>query len=276
MGLNQESVISAYENMIADKSDSVIEEELKRAQDYNDSLYGNVIITDPFDPDFMPRTDLKYESLINLNGDGIMGYIDVPKADINLPIYHGTSEEVLEKGAGHLRNTSLPIGGVGTHSVLTGHTALSSARLFTDLTQLEKGDVMYVHVLGKILAYEVDQIKVVEPNETDELKINPEEDYVTLVTCTPYGINTHRLLVRGTRIPYVAAEAEAQHNEAAPVESTWMLEYKKALTSGAVLLCVIFILFIIIRILWRRKKKRSKIKATVTDSDENDELTVEK
>lgn len=150
------------------------------------------------------REDLeKYEDILNINGNGIMGYISIPKIKVELPIYHGTSASVLNVAAGHLEGTSLPVGGASTHSVLSAHRGLPSAKLFTDLDEMEVGDVFTITVLDQVLTYEVDQIKIVEPNEVDDLYVVEGEDYCTLVTCTPYGINTHRLLVRGTRIETV-------------------------------------------------------------------------
>jgi len=139
-----------------------------------------------------------------------MGYIDIPKINVYLPIYHGSSEEILQKGVGHLQNTSLPIGGKSTHAVLTGHRGLATATLFTDLDQLVQGDLFYIHILNGELVYRVDQIKVVELEDTSDLVIQQGEDYVTLVTCTPYGINTQRLLVRGTRVENESVQRRAQ------------------------------------------------------------------
>lgn len=147
-----------------------------------------------------------------------------------LPIYHGTSEGVLQSGIGHLGNTSLPIGGENTHAVLSGHTGLPNARLLTDLDKLQEGDQFYIHVLDEILAYEVDQIKVVEPDDISDIFIEEGEDYVTLVTCTPYGINSHRLLVRGTRVPYT--EEKKEHQVKRQEESTWKQAYKEAIAEG--------------------------------------------
>ena len=150
------------------------------------------------------REDLqKYEDILNINGNGIMGYISIPEIKVELPIYHGTSASVLNVAAGHLEGTSLPVGGESTHCVLSAHRGLPSAKLFTDLDELVVGDVFTITVLDQVLTYEVDQIKIVEPNEVDDLYVVEGEDYCTLVTCTPYGINTHRLLVRGTRIETV-------------------------------------------------------------------------
>lgn len=144
----------------------------------------------------------QYNSLLAINEDHTIGYIEIPKIGVYLPIYHGTGKEVLEKGVGHLEGTSLPVGGMSTHCVLSGHTGLPVAELFTDLDQMQTGDLFYIHVLNHILAYEVDQILVVLPEETDAIQIEEGKDYVTLLTCTPYGVNDHRLLVRGTRVDY--------------------------------------------------------------------------
>ena len=142
----------------------------------------------------------QYETLLNVSGLGIMGSIEIPEIDVNLPIYHGTDESVLQVAVGHLEWSSLPIGGDGTHCVLSGHRGLPSAKLFTNLDQLEKGDTFLLRILDEVLTYEVDQILIVEPQETAALQIEHGKDYCTLITCTPYGINTHRLLVRGHRI----------------------------------------------------------------------------
>lgn len=143
-------------------------------------------------------TEEEYNDILNI-ANGIMGYLQIPKIEVNLPIYHGISEEVLAKGAGHMPQTAFPIGGEGNHAVLTGHTGLPSAELFTDLAQLQEGDTFSICILGETLAYQVDQIKVVLPSEGQDLVPVPGEDYCTLVTCTPYGVNSHRLLVRGQR-----------------------------------------------------------------------------
>ena len=145
------------------------------------------------------KRDKKYESLLNFNGDGMMGSVEIPVIDVNIPIYHYTTNKTLEKGAGHLFGSSLPVGGKGTHCIISAHRGLPSAKLFTDLNLLKEGDIFYLHILDRTLAYEVDQIITVLPDQTDSLGITPGEDYVTLITCTPYAVNTHRLLVRGHR-----------------------------------------------------------------------------
>lgn len=255
MGLNQEGEVTGYEQEVQEANDEEIAAELEAARKYNQSLFGSVILTDPFDPARQQEENLEYDQLLNLGGDSVMGVIEIPAIHVSLPIYHGTEEEVLQKGAGHMWNTSLPVGGAGTHAVITGHTGLSSAKLFTDLELLETGDVFLIHVLGDILAYQVDQIKIVKPDETNDLRIDPEQDYVTLVTCTPYGINSHRLLVRGTRIPYEEAEEILQKNISREEESIWMEEYKKALVAGIVILVLILAAFILTG---KRRKARKK------------------
>ncbi len=257
---NQMTAINNYKKVLDDMSGSKIEEEREKAKKYNELLTGNVIITDPFDLEAQKKLkeDTDYFNIINLAGDGIMGYISIPRINVNLPIYHGTSEEVLQKGVGHLENTYLPIGGEGSHSVLSGHTGLSTAKLFTDLNKVEEGNIFYMEVLGEKLAYKVDQIKIVEPHDTSDLVINSTEDYVTLVTCTPYGVNSHRLLVRGVRVPYTEQiEKEIEKEQSDKVRSTWLTEYFKALTIGLSVLGVILIIFIIF-ILVRKKISRKK------------------
>lgn len=150
-----------------------------------------------------------YEAQLDVTGEGVMGYVDIPKIDVELPIYHGTSEAVLTVGVGHIEGSSLPVGGVGTHAVISGHRGLPSATLFTDIDQLAEGDVFYLRVLDEVLAYEVDQILTVEPDDLSALAIEEDKDLCTLVTCTPYGINTHRLLVRGHRTEVPADVAPA-------------------------------------------------------------------
>ena len=197
-----------------------------------------------------------YENLIvnyrilNIDGSSIMGYLKIPCISINLPIYHGTSGTVLEHGIGHLATSSFPIGGKDTHAVLTGHTGLSSAKIFTDLTEMKKGDFFFIHVLDKKLAYLVDQITVVEPQDTKELQIMEGKDHVTLVTCTPYGVNDKRLLVRGVRTAYHAKEEEIR---ARNHHSQWMEVYKRAIFAGLLIICVL----IAVRKVYEKMKRKS-------------------
>ena len=209
MDRHQGQVVADYDEEAAKLSQEQIEDELEKARKYNESLLGNVVLTDPFNAEALEEQNTEYEDLLNIGGDGVMGSVEIPGQDIYLPIYHGTNSESLERGAGHLQNSSLPVGGTGTHAVISGHTALPTAEMFNNLSEVKEGDVFYIHVLNQTLAYEVDQIKVVLPEDISDLLIDKNEDYVTLVTCTPYGINSHRLLVRGTRIPYEEAQTKA-------------------------------------------------------------------
>ena len=215
---HQTRAIAAYAGEVAALDDGIYDELLEAARDYNQRLAQRE------EPLNQSEEDLaEYGSLLNLDGSGIMGYIEIPELKVSLPIYHsvddgvlqvavghmpgtslpiyhGVDEAVLQIAAGHIEWTSLPVGGKGTHSALSGHRGLPSARLFTDLDQLREGDTFLLQILDETLTYEVDQVLIVEPNEVGVLAIDPEEDYCTLVTCTPYGVNTHRLLVRGHRI----------------------------------------------------------------------------
>ena len=256
---NKNDVISNYEDVIDNTDEEKLQEEREKAQKFNELLTGNVIITDPFDPEAQKKLEenTDYFNTLNLDKTGIMGYISIPKIDVKLPIYHGTSESVLKLGVGHLENTSLPVGGEGTHSVLSGHTGLPNAKLFTDLDKVEKDNIFYLEVLGEKMAYEVDQIKIVEPQDTSDLRIDPTKDYVTLVTCTPYGINSHRLLVRGTRIPYTEeVEEEIKKEEKEKVGSTWRDEYFKALAVGLGGLAILGIIFIIVVLIKKKGRKK--------------------
>lgn len=187
--------IASYVDQVANIDDAQYEELWDAAWDYNQSLLHRP-------NDFLLSDEQKeiYKSLLDFGGNGIMGYIEIPMIDVMLPIYHGTKESVLQIAVGHLDWTSLPVGGAGSHCVVSGHRGLPSARLFTDLDRLEVGDVFMLHVLNEILTYEIDQILIVEPRDTDPLLIEPGKDLCTMITCTPYGINSHRMLVRGHRI----------------------------------------------------------------------------
>lgn len=246
MGLNQNSKIESYEQEVQAIDEIDAGAARKDAEEYNKSLFGKAVLTDPFDPTIERAKDLEYENLLNPGNNSIMASVRIPAIDVNLPIYHGTSEEVLQVGIGHLQGSSLPVGGKGTHVILAGHAGLSTAKLFTDLSLIEEGDVFYIHCLNEILAYQVDQIKIVEPEDTRDLKIDPKQDYVTLVTCTPYGINSHRLLVRGVRIPYEETE-EIAGSISKTSESVWMKEYKMALFIGSILFIIMLAIFVIVR-----------------------------
>ena len=187
--------IANYVEQVANIDDAQYEELWDAAWDYNQSLLHR-----PNDFLLSDEQQEIYKSLLDFGGNGIMGYIEIPMIDVMLPIYHGTKESVLQIAVGHLDWTSLPVGGAGSHCVVSGHRGLPSARLFTDLDKLKVGDVFMLHVLNEILTYEIDQILIVEPQDTDPLLIEPGKDLCTMITCTPYGINSHRMLVRGHRI----------------------------------------------------------------------------
>jgi sortase A len=200
---NSLETIKVYENKVNTYSKEYIDENMKKARDYQNNLVGNPV-QDPFVPGSGAALPENY--LAVLDEDGVMGYINIPKIKVELPIYHGVSEEVLRKGVGHIEGTALPIGGEGTHSVLSGHTGLPEAELFTDLIEMEVGDMFYIEVLGSEFSYQVDHIDVIEPTDISKVRAIKGEDYITLVTCTPYGINSHRLLVRGTRVYSVSKD----------------------------------------------------------------------
>lgn len=192
---HQSRAIASYAEQVAEIDSDTYEQLWADAQAYNRSLIGKVGRYDMTDEE-----RAKYESLLDVSGNGIIGYIEIPSIKCSLPIYHGTDEAILQIAVGHIEGTSLPVGGSGTHCVLSGHRGLPSARLFTDLDKMVVGDIFMMRVLDETLTYEVDQIRIVLPNEMDDLEIEEGKDYCTLVTCTPYGINSHRLLVRGHRI----------------------------------------------------------------------------
>ena len=225
-----DSVIDAVEKSTDAIPDEEKEAAIQEAREYNAYIAnGTVKLTDPFTADQSYDGVDEYESLLRSSDDGVMGYVEIPVIDVSLPIYHGTSEEVLQKGVGHLQGTSLPVGGESTHTVLTGHTGLSHAKLFTDLTEVKEGDIFFLYVMGGKLAYQVDQIEVVLPSELDNLYVEQGKDLCTLVTCTPYGVNSHRLLVRGVRTDYQEAVDNPDTYQSEDVESKWMAEYKRAL-----------------------------------------------
>ena len=199
--LHSSRAIASYDNTVTEMAPEDYTKELEAAAAYNEYLanFSNLSAAATTETE---RDDSPYNELLNIGGNGIIGAIKIPVVKINLPIYHGTDESVLQVASGHYLGSSLPIGGESTHAILTGHRGLPSAKLFTDLDRLEEGDTFYIKVLGEILEYQIDQIEIVLPEEVDGLSITQGEDYVTLVTCTPYGINSHRMLIRGTRIPY--------------------------------------------------------------------------
>jgi sortase A len=254
----QSKLISTYEETVSTFTAEDFSAEWEAARAFNATITQNNIFADVFGEDTEDTEDSEYRQVLNVAGNDVMGYISIPKINIEIPIYHGTSELVLQNGAGHLNGTSLPIGGDGTHAVLAAHRALPSAKLFTDIDKLETGDVFYIHVLDETLAYQVDQIlPMVDKDDMETLEsalaIEDGKDYVTLFTCTPYGVNTHRLLVRGTRIPYDGSEDETP---------TVVGSMVKAVTNYYMLfmimgIAVTILIILLLRFLFRRKQPKS-------------------
>lgn len=209
----QEQLIHSYEKIVEEKKEVGeidYQKELQKATAYNEALVPSILPDSFAIAAAADEPDPEYMAALNLSGDGIMGVVECPKIHVSLPVYHTSAKDVLEKAAGHLEGSSLPVGGKSTHSVITAHRGLPSAALFTDLDRMKKGDHFLIHVLDETLCYEVDQILVVEPEDTDALAVEEGEDYVTLLTCTPYGVNTHRLMVRGHRVPYVEKDIKEE------------------------------------------------------------------
>lgn len=208
----QKQLISGYEQVVSDKEAAEgidYDAERKKAEDYNEALLP-CVLPDSFALAESSGVDPVYMNTLNIAGDEMMGSVEIPKINIKIPIYHTTEEEVLNKGAGHLEGSSLPVGGANTHAVISAHRGLPSASLFTDLDQMKVGDHFLIHVLDETLCYEVDKISVVKPEDTSALAVEDGQDLVTLLTCTPYGVNTERLLVRGHRVPYVEEEVKEE------------------------------------------------------------------
>lgn len=251
---NSTRAITEHTEILSQLSPERIAEEKEAIRRYNISLFKNsVVLTDPFDPDAYPITDGEYDELLAF--DDIMAYIEIPAIDVYLPIYHGTSEEVLLIGAGHLENTSLPAGGPSTHAVISAHCGLPSARLFTDLHLLKEGSLFRIHVLDQTLTYQVYGIDTVDPQDSSSLFIREGEDLVTLITCTPYGKNTHRLLVHGRRVDEkedVLAEQSKIEKPLTWEDYTWI---------AAICIVAVFVLLLLggaVKSLIRRKKKHEK------------------
>ena len=240
--------ISSY-NKAVQKLDNTDKDKLKKqAQEYNKALA---------EKNIEKLAEFDYSKILSVSG--AMAYVDIPKIKVYIPIFHGIDDEELEKGVGHMKETSFPIGGKSTHSVIAGHTGLPTAEIFTDIDQLIIGDIFYIHVLDDVLAYKVDQIKVVLPHETDDIDIVEGEDYVTLLTCTPYGINDHRLLVRGTRIPYDKQDEVIVNNMPVQTDTTDdRLSADTILTLSVIALSVIFVIIVILILFLPVGKKRKK------------------
>lgn len=253
----QSRLISNYEQAVSDMQPEDYTKEWEAAREFDSTLVQNNIYGDVFGSDDVDMKDTDYWKVLNVAGDGVMGYLSIPKINIKLAIYHGTAEDVLQTGIGHMNGTSLPIGGESTHSVLAAHRGLPAARLFTDIDQLKQGDMFYIHVLDEAMAYQVDQILDMvdkDDHETLEeaLQIQEGEDQVTLFTCTPYGVNSHRLLVRGTRVPY-EGEEEVENT---PVDSMLRAIQNYYMLYLILGLAVTLLVILIMKFLFDRKNKK--------------------
>ena len=251
---HQSEVHTAYQAVLEQAGNEEIDAARAAAEAYNRLLTSGSTATE--------LEALNYDNLLNLAGNGIMGYIEIPAIDVLLPIYHGVGEDSLEHGAGHLPGTSLPIGGKGTHAVISAHTGMTTSRMFTDLEQLVAGDMFYIHVLDETLTYEVDQILVVKPYQIEALEIDAKQDYVTLVTCTPYGVNSHRLLVRGRRVEAASNgfpnTSDVTAVEDTPKQSTWMVKYWEGIRNGLFIFLLIMTLLLVLTLLTKKLRKRKR------------------
>lgn len=238
-------LISSHKKDVNDLSKKQTEQIWNEAVNYNKNHKENFIKEDVF-TNLKKHTKSKYDSYLNISKNGVMGTIVIPKINVEIPIYHGTGEKELQTGVGHMEGTSLPVGGTSSHCVLSAHRGLPSAKLFTDLDKMKKGDLFFLHILDKTLAYKVEDIFTVKPDETDKLSLVEGKDYVTLLTCTPYGVNTHRLLVRGVRTAYKQDEEQ---------KVSILKDYRVWILIGTIVVLIIVNVFMVIK---SKKKKRSK------------------
>ena len=231
---HQSQIQTKYEERLEQIDNSAKIQAKQLAIAYNNALKPENQIGEAFTEQTLLEASVDYDAQLNVAGDGIMCYVEILRIDVVLPVYHGTDASTLERGVGHLLGSSLPVGGESTHSVLTAHSGVASMKLFSDLDQLQSGDVFYIHVLGEVLAYQVFDINTVLPHKTELLQIQTGKDLSTLVTCTPFAVNTHRLLVTGERIPYEEAEeiVEEQITHEKPAQSTWEKQYLQGVWIG--------------------------------------------
>lgn len=246
-------LIGDYEQAFEGKTPAQLSEAMANAVAFNENRH---------DPDKLEELGLTYENVLNAAGNGVMGYVEIPKISVSLIIYHSIDEDVLQKGIGHVPETHLPVGGANTHCVLAGHTGLPSAKLLTNIDHLKVGDRFYVHVLNEVLEYKIDDVSVVEPDEVSRLNVISGKDCVTLVTCTPYGVNSHRLLVRGVRVD----ENDLSAKEDGIVNELLNIDMKYLLTFSLVGLCIIWIAVKKLRDI--RKKKLATIDKDGEQTDE--------
>lgn len=238
---HQSRAIATYAEAVAELDDEDYEKMWQEAEAYNQKLSNQ-----PNRWNLTEEEEEEYNCILDVGGTGIMGYIEIPEIKVSLPIYHGTDEGVLQIAVGHIPGSSLPVGGIGTHSVVSGHRGLPSAKLFTNLDELDEGDVFMIRVLDETLTYEVDKISIVEPDDLTGLEIDPELDLCTLVTCTPYGVNSHRLLVRGHRIPNLEDDSIRVTADAMQVD--------RLIVASAIAVPILLILIIWVLVHYRKKK----------------------
>lgn len=255
----QSKLITSYEEVVEEMEAEDFSAEWELAENFNKTIEYNAIYGDAFGTEDTELEDTEYWKILNVADDGVMGYLSIPKINVKLAIYHGSEEEVLQTGIGHINGTKLPIGGESTHCVLAAHRGLPSARLFTDIDQMQKGDMFYVHVLDETLAYSVDQIlDMVDKDDVDALEsalsIEEGKDHITLFTCTPYGVNSHRLLVRGSRVPYNGEEDVVVTAPEAVVQSIQNY-YMIYLILG---LAITFLVIVIMKSVMNRRNRREK------------------
>ena len=253
---HQAEVHIHYQEKVEQVDNTKLIEAKELAVAYNQTILPGAQDEDSFSKEALLSASENYGSLLNLAGDGIMGYVEVPTIGVTLPIFHGTNNSTLERGVGHLLGSSLPVGGESTHSVLTAHSGMASQKMFSDLDRVKIGDIFFLDVLGEKLAYQVDQIKTVLPYDTTFLQTEMGNDLCTLVTCTPFGVNTHRLLVRGTRIEYEEAEViveEIMETEE-PVKSTWEQQYLQGILIG---IGAVVILGLGLLVFWYVRRRRN-------------------
>ena len=253
---HQAEVHIHYQEKVEQVDNTKLIEAKELAVAYNQTILPGAQDEDSFSKEALLSASENYGSLLNLAGDGIMGYVEVPTIGVTLPIFHGTNNSTLERGVGHLLGSSLPVGGESTHSVLTAHSGMASQKMFSDLDRLKIGDIFFLDVLGEKLAYQVDQIKTVLPYDTTFLQTEIGNDLCTLVTCTPFGVNTHRLLVRGTRIEYEEAEVivEEKLETEEPVKSTWEQQYLQGILIG---IGAVVILGLGLLVFWYVRRRRN-------------------
>ena len=253
---HQAEVHIHYQEKVEQVDNTKLIEAKELAVAYNQTILPGAQDEDSFSKEALLSASENYGSLLNLAGDGIMGYVEVPTIGVTLPIFHGTNNSTLERGVGHLLGSSLPVGGESTHSVLTAHSGMASQKMFSDLDRVKIGDIFFLDVLGEKLAYQVDQIKTVLPYDTTFLQTEMGNDLCTLVTCTPFGVNTHRLLVRGTRIEYEEAEVivEEKLETEEPVKSTWERQYLQGILIG---IGAVVILGLGLLVFWYVRRRRN-------------------